>query len=161
MERLKILIILLIIAIIAGFVFFQINKKSQPPAPERPGPINDIKEIGPLETVTDFPGASILPLPQTANITKTYKITSPQGEVQITKILESSWSLKENFDYFKNVLSDKKKGWKITGEIGIKANDNHAALFAERSEGILSINLTFNPATKKTIIDLSFLLNKI
>jgi len=126
----------------------------------QPTPINRIMTVAAGDDLSGFPGSIELPLPASATIIKQYQATTPTGTVQVTKMLESSKSLDENISYFRNLFKDPKLGWKLISEIGPTTTPNHAALFASSAGGIMTVNLNYTPTAKKTVIDLSFVINK-
>jgi len=162
--------IILIFALVVGvgflfkssgvFVAFHTPTPTPAEGGVQPTPINSIMTVAAGENLSGFPGSSQLPLPASATIVKQYQATTPTGTVQVTKMLESSKSLDENISYFRNLFKDPKLGWKLISEIGPTTTPNHAALFASNTGGIMTINLNYTPTSKKTAIDLSFVINK-
>lgn len=158
----KNLIIILIALVALACLFFVIKYTglfSKPKWGGETGPesVNKIENVSPRD-LEGFPNASELPLPAGATLTKVYRATSPNNQIQVTKTLTSPKSIGENFTYFKNVLQNKKYGWTVIGEVNESSQPNTKAIFAQNSNGTLSVNLSYNPASQRTSIDLSFLL---
>jgi len=151
------LVVLVLLAVLVFAAFYKFVWPTPTPAPSGESRVK-IQELRLDKKLADFPDIAELPLPASAAVIKSYRAIAPDGKTQVTKKLESSKSLNENFDYYKNLLKDKKYGWTIINEVNSASLPNHRAIFAENSKGVLNINLDFIPGAKKTTIDISFLI---
>lgn len=162
-----ILLVVAIAVIITPNFFPKLNvsptKSSQP---QSALPRTEVENLNPSDNSTDFPDITELPMPTSATVIKVFRTTvSEVGRtgVQVTKVLESPKSLNENFTYYKNLLQDKQYGWIIMNNGASPLNPlpqpNIKAIIAQNKEGTLNILMIFSPDTKKTTINLYFLLN--
>jgi len=126
--------------------------------PEGDGSVNEIEDIWVGETLEGFPANTELTLPAGSTIVQSYRATSPQGQVQVTKILESELPLLDNFNHFLDLLSVEGSGWVVVGDAREGLTAEHGAIFAQNELGTLSINFNHDSETGKTTVDLSFLL---
>lgn len=157
-----VLLVVLAAVIIFGVFLFQRGKWSKPQTePEQIVKQPDkVEEVGAEQSLAGFPNIAILPLPDGTVVLNSYKTTSPDGGILLTKFLESRATLKETFDYFKGIFSGKRYGWIMVSDTGLSSTSTSAALFAKNYGGTLSVSLDFDQKTGKTLINLNFSPNK-
>lgn len=157
-----------ILVLLIGFIiisrytnFFSGFKSEVDNIPEsKQVPINKIENVNPSQELKGFPGTTEFPLPANAVVVKAYRATSLDNQIQVTKTLTSPKGVDENYAFFKDIIQNKKYGWSIVYEVNKSSQPNDKAIFARSSNGTMNINIHYNPTSKETYIDLSFLLNK-
>ncbi len=90
-------------------------------------------------------------------ITQSFTATSPDGKVQSTVGFDSSNTVRENFDLYKNYLS--KNGWKLVQTADDTAD--HKAILANNANGYLTVNISKGETESvESIVVISFLVIK-
>jgi hypothetical protein len=150
-----------IIIVIAAIIFLLPLLKNRPVSEQVEETVNPniVVQVLPSKLPENFPSA--VPIDQGVNILTNYNATTPEGVEQATRSFKTDKTVKTNFDFYKNYLSQKSNGWTITGEVSDESNPNHKAIFAENSIGSLNINISAGPESGTSVVDISFtIINK-
>ena len=147
------------VVILVFLFFFKFNVDRDSVSDLSPSPANKVEEFSADDSLSGFPTEQDLPLPESSVVIRNYRATSPQGQIQLTKILESPRSVRENFNYFRNFLTDTETNWEILVEEIAEDNFSSAYILAKNQNGLLNIGISSDSNGSKSTIDLSFLLN--
>jgi hypothetical protein len=150
MKRSQIVLIVIAVLVIGALAFLGFRRS------EVKKPINKVVNVTETQLPEKFPGG--VPIEPGAKIVKNYNSISPDGRVQASRVFESSKSVGDNYDFYKEFLSRPKNGWRIILENG--ADPNNKALFARNAEGVLNVHITPGKQAGTAIVDLSFLASR-
>lgn len=151
----KIIGIAVIVAIIIFGIFwfstFKINRQISDPGSTS---ANKIENFQTGQAPRFFP--TQIPIETGAKITESYNATSTDGRVQATIVFESSKSVSANFKLYNDYIS--KNGWEVLAKDSSKTDIQ--IIVARNSTGVLSATIHKSDSSSRSIVDLSFLLNK-
>jgi len=147
------------VVIIFAIIFFglfwfsgiKLNKVSNTPTPNKP--VNKIENFSDDKISPDFP--KTIPIESGVKISS-YNATSPDGRVQASVVFQSSKSVAANFKLYKDYLT--KNNWKILAKDSSKSDLQ--LIIAQNSSGILNVTIHQIADLNKSLVDLSFLVNK-
>ena len=152
MSKSEIGILILVVAVLAGILFF---------LPFRPIPksANTITNVPTSQFPESFPAN--IPIDGYDKILSNYNAVSPDGKIQATRSFSSVKSVNENFIFYRTFLSTNGNGWNLINEVNDPSNPDHKALFAKNANGgILSVNIGGGRMAGTSIVDLSFVATK-
>jgi hypothetical protein len=121
-------------------------------APKPASPGNTVKNLPTFSFSEKFPTG--VPIEAGAIIARNYNPTSPDGKTQATRSFDSRKSLGGHFALYEAFIMDRKSGWTYLNEVNDPA---HKALFASGANGILNINILAGSASRKAVVEISFL----
>jgi len=119
-----------------------------------PGSALGVKDVPSYRAPDYFPN---LPIDSKASIKENYNVTTGGGEVQATRVVDSSADVSLNFAFYKNFIAQPENGWVPSGEINNPSSPSHKALFAKNSGGYLSIDISAGSAPNSSVINLTYL----
>jgi len=156
-DKVKFGIGLAVIILVAGLFLFYFglgnkddgSKTNEPVAQE-----NQIEELDADADLVFFPTDFLSPT--SAEIVKNVRVTSPEGQVQVTKLLESPKSVDENFSFFQSNF-DKNDRWQMIATS--EENPVFKSLVAEDAGGTMHIFIEKGQPDDITFLNMSYVLN--
>lgn len=149
-------VIALVAVVTAIFVFFANQASNIPSNQMSEVPKKDTKPleivkttVAPDQAPEGFPAN--IPIEEGAKILQNYNATAPDGRFQATRVFQTSLTLVQNLNLYRDFLN--KDGWKIETTLDL---ENYKMILGSKANAQLQISIDNNAAIGMKTVNISF-----